>query len=160
MVVLTAPDAGPSSPMPSGHASSSGSQLSERNLLLSVDSLRVSMGGTVEGVIKITPKEGLNSAAAPVDSIRIELMRSEKSGTRVFDLGVGLLEFREPEAIAGPITAGSPLEIQYSLTIPECLLATIAVHETAVTWRVRATVCLGNGEELEISQGVTVRGSD
>ena len=53
--------------------------------------------------------------------------------------------------------------IAFSLFILCCgithLLATVSVHETSVSWRVRGTLTLGGGEELEISQRVTVRGS-
>ena len=50
-------------------------------------------------------------------------------------------------------------ESPFSLPVPEYLLATISVHETSVSWRVRATVTLSEGKELDISQRVTVCGT-
>ena len=50
-------------------------------------------------------------------------------------------------------------ESPFSLPVPECLLATISVHETSVSWRVRATVTLSEGKELDIGQRITVRGA-
>ena len=117
---------------------------------LSLAALRVSMGESVDGVFRVFPKEGFVSTAA-----RVELMRSEKAGTSQADRSVGLLEFQKSEAT----TTAEAMEWPFSLPVPECLLATISVHETSVSWRVRATVTLSSGKELEISQRVTVRGS-
>ena len=65
------------------------------------------------------------------------------------------------KAIKGEVTLTvESFESPFSLPVPECLLATISVHETSVSWRVQATVTLSEGKEkLEISQRVTVRGS-
>ena len=64
------------------------------------------------------------------------------------------------KAIKGKATLTvEAMDWPFSLPLPECLLATISVHETSVSWRVRATVTLSEGKELEIRQRVTVRGA-
>ncbi len=125
-------------------------QLAECDLNLSLATLRVSVGENMEGVFRIFPKEGF----AP-EAVRVELIRLEKAGTSQADLSVGSLEFKTAEATK----TADAMEFPFSLPIPECLLATVSVHETSVSWRVRGTLTLGGGEELEISQRVTVRGS-
>ena len=142
-------------PKLSGDAAPAVSALLECDMNLSLAALRVCMGERVDGVFRIFPKEGLGPAAARMESIRIELMRLEKAGTSQADNPVGLLEFQKSEAT----TTAEAMEFPFSLSVPECLLATISVHETSVSWRVRATVSLSSGKELEISQRVTVRGS-
>jgi len=160
LVVLPAPGERSGSDLaPSGDTAPAVSELSECDMNLSLAALRVSMGESVDGVLRIFPKEGLGPAAARVELIRIELMRLEKAGTSQADRSVGLLEFQKSEATTGPTTVGEAMEFPFSLPVPECLLATISVHETSVSWRVRATVTLSEGKELEISQRVTVRGS-
>ena len=126
------------------------SELTECDINLSLSSLRVSMGESMDGVFRIFPKEGFDPAAA-----KIELMRTEKAGTSQTDRSVGIQEFQISEATR----TVEALEFPFSLPVPDCLLATISVHETSVAWRVKATVTLIDGKELEISQGITVRGS-
>ena len=126
------------------------SQLSECDINLSLASLRVSMGESVDGIFRIIPKEGFELAAA-----KIELMRTEKAGNSETDRSVDFLEFQIYEATR----TLEAFEFPFSLPVPECLLATISVHQTSVAWRVQATVTLSGGKELEISQGITVRGS-
>ena len=82
-------------------------------------------------------------------------MRMEKAGSSETDRSVDFLEFQMSEATR----TVEAFEFPFSLPVPECLLATISVHETSVAWRVQATVTLSGGKELEISQGITVRGS-
>ena len=151
LVVLPAPgESSGSGSVPSEDAAPAVTELAECDMNLSLAALRVCMGESVDGVFRIFPKEGFDPAAA-----RVELMRLEKAGTSQVDRSVGLLEFQKSEAT----TTAEAMEWPFSLPVPECLLATISVHETSVSWRVRATVTLSEGKELEISQRVTVRGS-
>lgn len=150
LVVLPVPGERANEAEPSPDAAAAVTELSECDMNLSLAALRVSMGQNVDGVFRFYPKQGLDLEAA-----RVELMRLEKAGTSELDQSVGLLEFQKSEAT----TTVDAFEFPFSLPLPECLLATVLVHETSVLWRVRATVKLSRGKELEISQGITVRGS-
>ena len=111
------------------------------------------MGESFDGVFRIFPKSGFTP-----ETPRVELMRMQKAGTSQMDESVVLLEFKAPEAISAA-NGTDAIEFSFSLPVPECLLATITVHETSVLWRVRRTVTFGKKKELEITQIVTVSGS-
>ena len=138
---------------PYPEASTVVSQLAECDLNLSMGPLLVRMGESFEGVFRIFPKSGFT-----LETASVELMRTQKAGTSQIDESVVLLEFEAPETVSSADGVDA-IEFPFSLPVPECLLATISVHETSVLWRVRGTVTFGRRKELEIAQMVTVRGS-
>ena len=150
LVVLPVPGERSESGQPSREATPVVSALSECDLNLSLAALRVCMGESIEGVFRVFPKAGFVPEAT-----RVELMRLEKAGTNQVDQNVELLDFETSEAL----TTAEAMEFPFSLPVPDCLLATVSVHETSVSWRVLATVTASGGKELDISQMVTVRGS-
>lgn len=155
LVVLPAPAERVESDLgPGGSSTPATSQFPECDLDLSLAALRVPMGENVEGVLKVIYKESFSPVVAT-----IELMRLQKAGSSQIENSVESTEFQLSEAATGPVTAGEATELPFSLPVPQCLLATISVHETRVSWRVRATVSSDDGKELEVSQRITVRGA-
>jgi len=118
-------------------------------LSISLDSSRVCVSETVRGVLKIHAIQDLNVA-----SCKLELTHTERAGSRSLNRANAAADLGERHHLQ----AGAMEEWPFDLQVPECLLATISVHETQVAWRVRGTVGLVDGQEMEISQGIGVRG--
>lgn len=150
LIVMPAPGERADNTQPTENAAPALTQFAECDMNLSLTAHRVCMGETVDGVLRVYPKTGRTPQAA-----RVELMRTEAAGTSNADLSIGVVEFQIP----GSTGADEAMEFPFSLPVPECLLTTISVHETSVSWRARGTVTVGRGKELDISQRVTVRGS-
>ena len=153
LVVLPVPGESADNAQQNPEANTAVSHLAECDMNLSMGALLVRMGESFEGVFRIFPKSGFTPETA-----RVELMRMQKAGTSQIDESVVLLEFDAPEASTG-VDGTDAVEFPFSLPVPECLLATITVHETSVLWRVRGSVRFDSRKELEITQMVTVRGS-
>ena len=104
-------------------------------------------GGTLSGVLRTEFRRTL-----PVQQVRIELIRWERSGTRQTETLTASVILVSP----GRMLTGALYEWPFELRVPDRLVPSVATPNTFVGWHIKATLARSMRPDFHVGQMVKV----